>query len=48
MTKEELEQIVHPSPLNTSVPFRGCKHFLKINEIIKGQNGEEFEINWFE
>jgi len=38
----------HPSPLNTSVPFRGCKHFLKINEIIKEQNGEEFQINWFE
>lgn len=37
----------HPSPLNTSIPFRGCKHFLKINEIIKGQNGKEFEIDWF-
>jgi uracil-DNA glycosylase len=37
----------HPSPLNTSVPFRGNKHFLKINEIISGQNGPEYQIDWF-
>jgi len=37
----------HPSPLNTSVPFKGNKHFLKINEIISGQNGPEYQIDWF-
>jgi len=37
----------HPSPLNTSIPFKGNKHFLKINEIISGQNGPEYQIDWF-
>lgn len=37
----------HPSPLNTSVPFRGNGHFKKINEILQGQNGKENQINWF-
>ncbi len=26
--------------------FKGCKCFSKTNEIIRKQNGPEFEINW--
>lgn len=37
----------HPSPLNTTIPFRGNQHFLKINEILKGQSGDEYQIDWF-
>ncbi len=36
----------HPSPLNTSNPFKGCKCFSAVNKIIEGQNGSEFKINW--
>ncbi len=36
----------HPSPLNTKYPFKGCKHFSKVNEIITKQNGAEFCIDW--
>jgi len=34
----------HPSPANTSNPFSGCKHFSKINELLK-TNGIG-EIDW--
>lgn len=37
----------YPSPLNTTILFRGNKHFLKINEILKGQSGEDYQIDWF-
>lgn len=36
----------HPSPLNTSTPFRGTKHFSKANEIIEKNNGRSSRINW--
>lgn len=36
----------HPSPLNNTVPFLGCKHFSKTNEIIRNQNGKEYCIDW--
>ena len=36
----------HPSPLNTSNPFKGCRCFSAVNKIIEGQNGPEFTINW--
>lgn len=36
----------HPSPLNTTTPFRGCKHFSKTNDIITQNNGTESCINW--
>ncbi len=36
----------HPSPLNTSNPFKGCKHFSKANEIIEKNNGRSSRINW--
>lgn len=34
----------HPSPLSASNGFFGCKHFSKINEILKKQRKEE--IDW--
>lgn len=34
----------HPSPINTSNPFFGCKHFSQINEILK-TNGID-SIDW--
>ena len=34
----------HPSPLNTKIPFRGCKHFSKANVILKSINNDE--IDW--
>ena len=34
----------HPSPLNTKIPFRGCKHFSKANAILKSINNDE--IDW--
>ena len=30
----------HPSPLNTTNPFRGCGHFKKVNDIISGDKIE--------
>jgi len=36
----------HPSPLNTTHPFKGCKHFSKTNEIIEQNNGLELCIDW--
>lgn len=36
----------HPSPLNTTNPFKGSKCFSKANEIIENQNGPEFTIDW--
>ena len=35
---------VHPSPLSASRGFFGCKHFSKINEILR--NLSETEIDW--
>lgn len=35
----------HPSPLNTSIPFKGNNHFRRINEILKEQGKES--VNWF-
>jgi uracil-DNA glycosylase len=34
----------HPSPLSASRGFVGCRHFSKINEILRSQGKEE--INW--
>lgn len=34
----------HPSPLNTSIPFKGCKHFSKSNQILKQQ--DQKTIKW--
>lgn len=34
----------HPSPLNTTNPFKGCKHFSKANDILKSLN--KTEIVW--
>jgi uracil-DNA glycosylase len=34
----------HPSPLSASKGFFGCRHFSKINEILRKQGKEE--INW--
>lgn len=34
----------HPSPLNTSVPFTGCEHFLKTNKFLEENNINE--IKW--
>lgn len=36
----------HPSPKNVTVPFLGCKHFTKANEIIEKQNGKSEKITW--
>lgn len=36
----------HPSPLNTTNPFSGCKHFSQANEIIRRNNGKEHIIIW--
>lgn len=36
----------HPSPLNTTMPFKGCKHFSKINDILEISNGEKYKIKW--
>lgn len=36
----------HPSPLNTSNPFRGCKHFTKANEYLISLYGEDVKIKW--
>lgn len=35
----------HPSPVNTSGGFKGCKHFIKINELIT-THGKGREIDW--
>ena len=37
----------HPSPLSASRGFFGCKHFSKINKILKNNNQEviNFTIN---
>ncbi len=35
---------VHPSPLSASRGFFGCKHFSKVNQILKENNLEE--IDW--
>ncbi|MDD4604317.1 MAG: uracil-DNA glycosylase [Bacteroidales bacterium] len=35
---------VHPSPLSANRGFFGCKHFSKINQLLKQQG--ESEINW--
>jgi uracil-DNA glycosylase len=34
----------HPSPINTSNPFFGCKHFSKINDILKIHGSDP--IDW--
>lgn len=34
----------HPSPLNTKIPFIGCGHFKKINEILT--EGHQTAIDW--
>ena len=34
----------HPSPLNTTRPFKGCGHFQQINEYFREQG--EYEIDW--
>lgn len=34
---------VHPSPLSASKGFFGCKHFSKVNDILKLQNKESIE-----
>jgi uracil-DNA glycosylase len=37
----------HPSPLSANKGgFFECKHFSKVNELIKNKNGEEFIIKW--
>lgn len=37
----------HPQSQNYGTgTFVGCGHFSKINEIVKGQNGHECQINW--
>lgn len=37
----------HPSPLSANKGlWFGNKHFSKTNDIIRGQNGPEFEIKW--
>ncbi|MCX6248057.1 MAG: uracil-DNA glycosylase [Bacteroidetes bacterium] len=35
----------HPSPLSASRGFFGCRHFSKINEILKQQGKEEIDWN---
>lgn len=36
----------HPSPNNTTIPFLGCKHFTKANDLIKQMNGKREKITW--
>lgn len=43
-TKHTILKSVHPSPLSAYNGFFGCKHFSKVNEILK--NKGEKEIDW--
>ena len=44
LSKHPVLTAAHPSPLSASNGFFGCKHFSKINEILKKQGKEE--IDW--
>ncbi|BBA84783.1 uracil-DNA glycosylase [endosymbiont of Pachyrhynchus infernalis] len=37
----------HPSPLSANKGFFGCKHFIKINNILKNQNKKIIDWNLF-
>lgn len=43
-SKHYILEAPHPSPLSASKGFFGCKHFSKINEILKKLGKEP--INW--
>ena len=36
----------HPSPLNTTNPFIGCKHFSQANKLLREMNGDDAGIKW--
>lgn len=36
----------HPSPLNRTNPFRGCKHLTKANDYLISLYGEDAKIKW--
>lgn len=39
----------HPSPLSANRGgWFGHKHFVKVNSILDGQNGKEYQIRWFQ
>ena len=43
-TKHYILRAGHPSPLNTSVPFSGCGHFSKTNELLAKH--DKSPIDW--
>ena len=43
-TKHTILKAPHPSPFSAHTGFLGCKHFSKVNEILKGKG--EKEIDW--
>ena len=44
LTRHPVLTAAHPSPLSASKGFFGCRHFSKINEILKQQGKQE--IDW--
>ncbi|MGA2822994.1 MAG: uracil-DNA glycosylase [Bacteroidales bacterium] len=44
LTRHPVLTAAHPSPLSASKGFFGCRHFSKINEILREQGKEE--IDW--
>ena len=43
-TRHPVLMAAHPSPLSASKGFFGCRHFSKINEILRKQGKQE--IDW--
>jgi uracil-DNA glycosylase len=44
LSKHTVLTAAHPSPLSANNGFFGCRHFSKINEILKKQGKEE--VDW--
>ena len=43
-SKHDILTAVHPSPLSAHRGFLGCRHFSKVNELLRGRGVEE--IDW--
>lgn len=43
-TKHQILESTHPSPFSANKGFLGCRHFSKVNEILRQQGKEE--IDW--